>query len=225
MRTAPGKENCLVLDVMGNDPDLSKQVVLPHSVGDTQAQGGLTLNRRETSDPLLKALRGTHSTSLSLLDPIGQSRYRWHPYQLKGFEGYFAKISQYEQAIIERDPDGSGLYRSRLYKKQPQQAAQHTWIEYHYLPLRQQVALIHEATDAWSSKALSGKEAGWLGQRPTEKQLHTLQRLDLQAARVARTEAWTRQEVSDHITFLFLRGTLTNPPPIPQEEVKGDVAS
>ena len=225
LRLAPGKQNCLVLDVMGNDPDLSKQVVLPHIVGDTQAQGGQILHRKETSDPLLKALDGPYSTSLSLLDPIGQSRYRWLPYQLKSFEGYFAKISQYERAIIERDPEGSGLYRSRLYEKQTQQLAQHTWIEHHYLPLRQQIALVHKATDAWSSKALSGKEATWLSLPATEKQLQTLQRLDIQAARAARTTAWTRQEVSDRITFLFLRGTLTNPPSIPQEEVNGDVAS
>ena len=160
-----------------------------------------------------------------MLDPIGKSYYRWVSYHIRGYEGFFAQIGQHEHAIVERDPDGSGLYRARLYKRQPQQAAQHTWIKRHYLPLRQQVALVHKATDAWSSKALSGKEATWLSLPATEKQLQTLQHLDIQAARAARTTAWTRQEASDRITFLFLRGTLTNPPPIPQEEGNGDVAS
>ena len=224
MRTAPGKENCLVLDVMGNDPDLSQQVVLPHIVGDTQAQGGQAQIRQAANDPLLKALYGTHSTSLSLLDPIGQSHYRWLPYQLKDFEAYVARISKYERAVIERDLDGSGLYRSRIYEKQPHQVAQHTWIDYHYLPLRQQVALVHEATDTRHSKVLGGKEATWLHQQATEKQLEVLQRMNSQAARQARAEAWTSEKVSDLITFLPMRGTLTHPPLIPQEEGNGDVA-
>lgn len=223
MRTAPGKENCLVLDVMGNDPDLSRQVVLPHIVGDTQGQGGQIPSRKAASDPLLKALYGTHSTSLSLLDPIGLSQFRWLPYLLKDRTGYFAKISQYERAIIERDPEGSGLYRSRLYEKRPKQEATNTWIEHHYLPLRQQVALVQESTDARYSKALGSKEAGWLHQQATEKQLQTLQCINPQVAQQARDKEWTKECVSNLIMFLPMKRTLINPPPVPQEERNGSV--
>ncbi len=127
------------------------------------------------------------------------------------------------QPFIERDPDGSGLYRSRLYEKQAKEKATNTWIEHHYLPLRQQVALVHEATDAQYSRALGGKEAKWLRQQATERQLQVLQHMHPQVAREARAKAWTGQKVSDLITFLSMRGTLTHPPPFPQE-MPNDVA-
>ena len=222
-RPALGKQDCLVLDVVGNDPDPGLQVVLPQVVGETQAESRATPLYRGGSDPLLKTMYGTERPSLSLLDPIGQSHYRWSPYQLGRFEGYFSRISQYERAIIERDPEGSGLYRSRLYTKQPKQLAEHRWVEHHYLPLRQQVALTHEATGKRYIKKLGGKEARWLHERATENQLRVLQRLSQKAAQRAREKAWTGQMVSDLITFLPMRGTLTNPPPVPTEEGDNDV--
>ncbi len=247
-RLAAGKKDCLVLDVMGNNPDTSRQVVLPHFVGDIQGEGAIgpqpsnppavlpylvrdtqgeeghiSSIKREVVDPLLRMIYGTNAPSLSLLDPIGQSQYRWLPYRLKDIEGYLARISQHEQAIIERDPDGSGLYRSRLYEKQGKEKATNTWIEHRYLPLRQQVAFVQEATHARYSRALGGKEAKWLRQQATEKQLQVLQHMHPQAAQEARAKAWTGQKVSDLITFLSMRDALTNPPPLPQE-VPNDVA-
>ena len=217
IRLAPDKQDCLVLDVVGNDPDPARQVVLPQIVGDIQAEGGAKPARGEATDPLLKTIYGTGKPSLSLLDPIGQSHYRWSPYQLDRYEGYFSRVSRYERAIIERDPEGSGLYRSRLYTKRPEQQAEHQWIEYRYLPLRQQVALTHEATGKRYVNKLGGKEARWLHEKATENQLSFLQRLDRKAAQRAREEEWTGQTVSDLITFLTMRGTLTNPPSVPTE--------
>lgn len=222
-RPAPGKQDCLVLDVVGNDPDPARQVVLPQIVGNTQAENGSESTRGGASDPHLKAMYGTDKPSLSLLDPIGQSHYRWIPYQLGRFEGYISRISHYERAIIERDPEDSGLYRARLYTRQPKMQAEHQWIEHRYLPLRQQVALTHEATGKHYIKKLGGKEARWLYEKATEKQLSVLQRLDRKAAQRAQEKAWTGQMVSDLITFLPMRGTLTNPPLIPTEEEDNDV--
>jgi flagellar biosynthesis chaperone FliJ len=136
---------------------------------------------------------------------------------LDGFKGYLARISQYEGAIIERDPEESGLYRSRLYEQQRGQEAIHTWVEHQYLPLLQQVALVHEATHAHYSKGLGGKESEWLHKPATEKQLQMLQRKHPQAAQKARIKKWTGQRVSDLITFLSMKEALTNPPPLPQE--------
>ena len=223
-RPAKGKKDCLILDVMGNNPDPRQQIVLPHIVGDTQVKGSHgSSTSRVTTDPLLKRIYGTDKPSLSLLDPIGQSRYRWLPYRLKNFEGYLAVVGQYERAIIERDTDGSGLYRSRLYKIQPEQVAQDIWIEHQYLPLRQQVALVHEATNDRYREVLSGKEAKWLHQHATKKQLQTLERMHPQAAQQARAEAWTGQKISDIITFLPMIWTLTHPPLIPQKEGSSNV--
>jgi hypothetical protein len=77
-------------------------------------------------------------------------------------------------AILERDPAKSGLYRSRQYVRQPKHTPEHHWIERRYLPLRQQVALVHEATAGLFREAFAGKEATWLDEPATEKQLEAL---------------------------------------------------
>jgi ATP-dependent helicase IRC3 len=210
-RLAAGKKDCLVLDIMGNNPDISHQVILPYVVGVVRAEGGEESERREreTTDPILKALLGAQTeTSLTLLDPIGHSHYRWTAYR----GGYFAMVGRHEAAIIERDPKGSGLYRSRLYTMPREQLPEHRWIEQAYLPLRQQVALVHDFTSAISVKALSSKEASWLAEPASEKQLEALQRLHPGLARQARAKGWTKRIASDAITFCLLRNTLMYPP-------------
>ena len=210
-RLALGKKDCLVLDIMGNHPDTSRQVVLPQVIGVSKAEGGREVERSETTDPILKALLGsTTETGLSLLDPIGQSRYRWTAYR----GGYFAMVGRQEAAIIERNPNGSGLYRSRLYTMQREQLPEHRWIEPSYLPLRQQVTLVHEFTGAMSVKALSSKEASWLDEPASEKQLEALQRMHPGLAHQARAKGWTKRTASDAITFCLLRKTLFHPPTI-----------
>jgi ATP-dependent helicase IRC3 len=70
-RPAPGKRDCLVIDVMGNRPESDRQVVLPHIIGEVRAEQGKGAECSKQSDPLLKALLGTETESdLSLLDPI-----------------------------------------------------------------------------------------------------------------------------------------------------------
>ena len=161
------------------------------------------------TDPILKALLGAKTeTGLSLLDPIGQSPYRWTAYR----HGYFAMVGRHEAAIIERDPNGSGLYRSRLYIMQREQQPEHRWIEPSYLPLRQQVALVHDYTSAISVKALSSKEASWLDEPASEKQLEALQRMHPGLADQARAKRWSKRIASDAITFCLLRRTLLHPP-------------
>ncbi len=105
-RRAEGKQDCLVIDVMGNQPDTSSQVVLPHVTGVRKADtGNEEAERSRTTDPILKALLGAETESgLSLLDPIGQSPYRWVAYR----HGYFARVTKDMAAILERDPEGSG---------------------------------------------------------------------------------------------------------------------
>nr|HET6904014.1 hypothetical protein [Ktedonobacteraceae bacterium] len=155
-----------------------------------------------TNDPILKALLGADTeTGLSLLDPIGQSQYRWTAYR----QGYFAIVRKREAAIIERDPAGSGLYRSRLYTMQPGQSPEHCWIQKDYLPLRQQVALVHEYTVAWYTRALSNKDAEWLEHPVTENQLATLQRMNPRLAHQAVANKWTKRMASDAITFCLLK--------------------
>ena len=79
---------------------------------------------------MLKAVLGTETkTSFSLLDPIGQSKYRWTPYWHDPHEGFFASLRRYEFAIIERDPTGSGLYRSRIYLMPPGMRPDTLWVE------------------------------------------------------------------------------------------------
>jgi len=213
-RRAEGKQDCLVIDVMGNQPDASSQVVLPHIIGVSKAEAGSgeEAERSRTTDPILKALLGAETESgLSLLDPIGQSPYRWVAYRY----GYFARVTKDIAAILERDPEGSGLYRSRLYSREDEQEGQESepgWIAKEYLPLRQQVALVYEQTEAIASEAFSSKEAAWLDEPSTPRQLARLQLLHPKLARQAIIKGWNKRTASDVITFFELKKTLTHPP-------------
>ncbi len=208
-RPAQGKKDCLVLDVMGNQPDTSQQVVLPLVVGVAEEKFGGETEHRRVTDPILKAVLGAEAEpGLSLLDPIGQSHYRWTAYR----NGYFSMVSKQEAAIIERDPKGSGLYHSRLYTMPRGQLPEHRWIEKAYLPLRQQVALVHEYTGTIYVQSLGSKEARWLDEPASEKQLAALQKLHPGLARQARAKGWNKRMASDAITFCLLRKTLLHPP-------------
>jgi len=215
-RTAEGKQDCLVIDVIGNQPDTSSQVVLPHVIGVSKAEtgNGEEAERSRTIDPILKALLGADTeTGLSLLDPIGQSHYRWVAHR----HGYIARVTRDIAAIIEGDPEGSGLYRSRLYTKRYQQDGQkseHRWITREYLPLRQQVALVHEHTKAIASEAFSGKDAAWLAHSATPKQIAQLRWLYPKLAHQAIDKGWSKRTASDVITFYSLKETLTHPPKV-----------
>ena len=121
-------------------------------------------------------------------------------------------VGRYEAAIIERDPAGSGLYRSRLYIMPPGEEPEHQWIRRDYLPLRQQVALVHEATGGLYIKSLGSKDAKWRKEPVSDKQLATLQRIHPRLARQALEAGWTKQMASEAITYYRLRQTLLHPP-------------
>ncbi|HZR39422.1 MAG TPA: hypothetical protein VFB12_04855, partial [Ktedonobacteraceae bacterium] len=106
-------------------------------------------------------------TGLSILDPIGQSPYRWNAYR----GSYFTMVRSDVVAIVEPDRLGSGLYRSRLYIMAQGKEPTHQWIERSYLPLWQQVALIHEATSMLYHNQLGSKDAPWREKPASDKQL------------------------------------------------------
>jgi hypothetical protein len=225
---APGKKDCLVLDVVGNQLETNSQVTLPQILGESKTQYRSPSTRTPTTEPkqtdlvtnMLKAALGTDGkTSCSLLDPIGQSQYGWTAYRHGPHEGYFASVSQMEVAIIERDPAGSGLYRSRLYLMSPDKPAETRWVEPNYLPLHQQVALIHQETDAWYNYRLGSRNAAWRERPATPKQRETL--CHMYPGRVGQiTEALTQDEASEMITHFKLRKTLLHPPE-PEESATG----
>lgn len=213
MRTAEGKTDCLIIDVMGNQPDPRRHIVLPHVIGikeepENERRPGTTAASRRTVPVLRSILGGQGESGLALLDPLGHSQYRWTAYR----RGYFARINAYVIAIVERDPDKSGLYRSRQYTQRPDSTPNHCWIERQYLPLRQQIALVHEATRDLFREAFAGKEASWLADPATEKQLKKLGRYSKHLSKQAREAGWTKREVSEAITFYELRPVLFRAP-------------
>lgn len=115
-------------------------------------------------------------------------------------------------AILERDPAKSGLYRSRQYIRQPERAPEHQWIERRDLPLRQQIALVQETTGGLFQEAFAGKEAAWLGEPATQKQLETLGCYQKHLPGQARAAGWTKREASEAITFYQLRRVLFHAP-------------
>lgn len=136
-RPAPGKQDCLVIDLVGNRPETSQQILLPRVV-DTHLSEEVnpvptdstrpTSSRHTThpSETLLRKLHGAEKqTGLSLLDPIAQSPYAWAPFE----QSYFSQLTSETTIIVERDPTGSGLYRSRLLTQERGQKPVHQWID------------------------------------------------------------------------------------------------
>jgi ATP-dependent helicase IRC3 len=215
MRLAPSKEDCLVIDVVGNNPDLSHQIVLPRILGVTMQEEVRRPTPRQQPPPrpseaLLTQILGTNvQRGLSLLDPFGASSYRWVAYH----HSYFAMMSNDIAVILEPDKSGSGLYHSRLYTMMPEQKPLHQWIEPTDLPLQQQVALVHEATSTLYRQPLGRKDAPWLNDPATDKQLTILKRMYPKLTEQIDNAQLTKKEASDAIATRRLSRTLDNPPP------------
>jgi superfamily II DNA or RNA helicase len=219
MRVAEGKTDCLVIDIIGNHPEESQQVLLPHVVGQvtwearhrqTPRTSGNRTEEPPTAAWLQTVLRSDGPAGLALLDPIGRSSYRWIAYR----NGYVVQLSARAIAILDRDPEGSGLYRSRLATHAAEQSFVQRWIEPTNLPLRQQVALVQEATSALVQGTLGSKDAEWLEHPATEHQLVTLARYHGSLARHAREHHWTKGAVSARITLYEWKPVLISPPEI-----------
>jgi hypothetical protein len=213
MRLADGKIDCLVIDLIGNQPDPRRQVILPHVVGiEEELEERSTKEPTDTKkiDPILqRILGGQGETGLALLDPLGRSHYRWASYS----KGYFARINASTTAFLYRDPHGSGLYRYYLCAHLPSdKQLKCQCIGPQYLPLRQQVSLVHENTKNNFRESFAGKEAHWLKEPATEKQLSMLGRYHKRLPEYARQKGWTKLQASDAITYYQLREILLNPP-------------
>jgi hypothetical protein len=74
------------------------------------------------------------------------------------------------------------------------------------------VALVHEHTKAIASEAFSSKDARWLDEPATPKQIARLRRLHPKLARQAIVKGWNKRTASDVITYCSLKETLTHPP-------------
>ena len=102
------------------------------------------------------------------------------------------------------------VHFSRLDMLTPE--SEHRWIAQEYLPLKQQVALVHELTKAIASEAFSGKDAAWLNEPATPKQIAQLRWLHPKLARQAVIKGWSKRTASDVITYCSIKETLIHPP-------------
>ncbi len=212
LRVAEDKTDCLVIDVLGNQLDLGRQVVLQRVVklaGDPlPARTDEPSQQKRRSPGHVRARAASEGNGLAVLDPIGHSPYRWIAYKY----GYVALIHPQVAVVIERDPDQSGLYRSRLALLRPRQASEQRWIEPRYFPLRQQVELAHEATRQHYRKGFGSKEAAWFEQPASERQLEVLAKSRPELVERARAEGWSSGKVSLLLSRNRLAWILTNPP-------------
>jgi hypothetical protein len=167
-------------------------------------------SRREARRLLQDTLGGQGETELALLDPLGRSPYRWNEFG----RGYFATVDKHTLAILDRDSSRSGLYRSRLCTRPPGQPMDHHWVEEQWLPLRQQIALLQEATRSIRHEHLSGKEAPWLSRPASTNQLQILGRFNAPLPEQACAVGWTQGEASAAITSYLWRWPLSHPPPL-----------
>ena len=81
-----------------------------------------------------------------------------------------------------------------------------------YLPLRQQVAVLREATQDIFREAFAGKEAAWLEEPATEKQLEMLGRYQKRLPGQAFEAGWTKRNASEAIACYQLRRVLFHAP-------------
>lgn len=210
LRLAEGQTDCLVIDVLGNQLDLGRQVVLPRVI--TLPNDPLPARTHEPqqrrSPRRTPAREAPEGNGLAVLDPIGHSPYRWMAYKY----GYFALIHPEVVVIIERGPDQSGLYRSRLALMRPRQVSEQHWIEPRYFPLRQQVELVHDATRQHYREGFGSKEAAWLEQPASARQLEALAFSRPEPVERARAEGWSSGKVSLLLSRNRLAWILTNPP-------------
>ena len=223
LRLAEGKTDCLVIDVLGNQLDLGRQVVLQRVVklvGDPlPMRTDEPQQQKHRSPRQVRAREASEGNGLAVLDPIGHSPYRWMAYKY----GYFALIHPEVAVVIERDPDQSGLYRSRLALMRPKQANEQRWIEPRYFPLCQQVELAHEATRQHYRESFGSKEAAWFEQPASERQLEALAKSRPELVARARVEGWSSGKVSLLLSRNRLAWILTNPPrEEPDSEAEGD---
>jgi hypothetical protein len=71
---------------------------------------------------------------------------------------------------------------------------------------------VQKVTGSLFREAFAGKEAAWLGEPATEKQLETLGRYRGHLPEQARTGGWTKREASEAIAFYQLRRVLFQAP-------------
>jgi len=171
-RPAPGKTDCLVLDVTGHaDPAETRQVLLPFILG---VHGD-----------------GDGSAVSQVLDPTGRSATAW------GFDAatgsYVTSIDRGIHAALVSDPTGSGLFLPLLLSRAPGATSMLTE---HPVPLREVVWHVQTVIARNGLRTLSRKRAVWRDDEATEAQYALLFRLAPGVHATAREESWSKGTMS-----------------------------
>jgi superfamily II DNA or RNA helicase len=188
LRPAAGKDDCLVLDVVGQgnlaDPD---QVVLPVVMGEALSEeevAALDADDRPSSDPVERAAAQHERESLWLWRPVpGHADCR------------YASLGERTVALVRRVPDGSGLVRAYVLDTEKRRVE---WASEHPGSRGAVVRALIKRLRPWEVRVLARKDARWRALPPTGRQTLLIERLGL-------PKQETRGDAAAAITDFFTR--------------------
>ncbi len=208
-RIAPGKENCLVVDVAGNIRDLrDDQVLLPHVWGsmpvDAEDDGGAGGRRLSGLGEAQEVVDGGSKTRpLFAVSPIQASGIAWAEDPASGAWG--CNRGTGEHLLILPDPDGSGLWRCASARASSDGMVEILRIRKSTGTLYDQVRfLLPSILDDPNASYYGGRDLEWRTQRPTRGQLGRLRAMNRESHDAAVAGGWNRGDVSVAIEAAFV---------------------
>jgi len=194
-RLAPGKQECLVIDCVGNeDITDARQIVLPDIMPLTASDAV------SAGEPHAAGLpRAVNERCVYLIDPRHDAQYLWQRHEGSGC--YFLRLDEHRIAAITGDPTGSGLYRVALIVRSAATpgavpTTRAMWLIPDSAPLHE----IREQAATWIAQHariwISQKDRHWRHNAATEKQLATLANFAPKAHALAVADGWDRGQVA-----------------------------
>jgi superfamily II DNA or RNA helicase len=187
-RRAPGKTDCLVIDVAGNAQFADvRQVDLPAVTGELFVGDGTE--------------RGGKGAARWLLDPMGHAQWPWYLDRVSG--RYVTSLWDDANAALLPDAAESGLHLPVIVRLGGVQPATD-----YPVPLRDAVGAIERAVmqSCGQLPSVARRDAPWLDTPPSDKQLAYLKRLNPVSA--VEAIGATKGEVSGRITAEKVRRVL-----------------
>lgn len=202
-RIAANKDNCLVIDVAGNEDRTDpRQIILPDVVPVANKEGIDAETERQERQERQGSTR-TRKNQLYMRDPLHDDTHVWCIDD--STRTYFLTIADRKICAIVRDPGDSGLYRIALVirpprtEEDPYPAIQIHRITHASYPLQEALARASQWIAEHAQLWISHKDRAWRKLPPSEKQLDTLAQFNQDAYMQALALRWGRGDVSQAI--------------------------
>lgn len=197
LRPAPGKSDCLVIDVAGN-PDLAdpNQVILPMIAGVRTADD---LDELVTESEPGRSRESEQETRL--MAGMSESVWIWRHVAQVGVPGdfFYAPLDASKVAVIGVHPE-SGLAHTWALDTKTRVV---TWRSEVASSPRRAVREVSKQLSGEERRSLSRRNADWRYRDASDKQLSLLEKIDPLAAAKAKTEGWNMGRAAEAINDVF----------------------